>query len=288
MLAIIKKFRTLIAYCFLTLFSLTCIILSGTNFTMSLKNIYMVGIFPIQKAALSLSRAIERIYNNINDMNNLVDELSASRKRLAEVEGAMTSIEDLKRDNERLRKLLNERLEMEYSVEYARVVSKDPQNYYTTIVIDKGTANGIEIGMPVIGYNKGTKGIVGKIIEVKRNYSKVLPLIDRNSQIGVMLDVSRNVGILQGQSLQTVLCHLQFIDKSVEVEEGEFVITSGMGGVFPKGYIIGTVFKVEKKNYGLFHDIYVKPVIEFASLEDVYVIKKITDNDLTDLIEEGL
>ena len=70
------------------------------------------------------------------------------------------------------------------------------------------------------------------------------------------------------------------------VEEGERVVTSGMGGVFPKGILVGTIFKVEKKNYGLFHDLYVEPSVDFSTLENVYVIKKIPDQEIIMLANE--
>ena len=282
--AVLLRFKSLIAYCLLTLFSVSCIIFSGTNFSLSLKNIYMFSIYPLQTAGLRISRSLGRIYENINDINNLQEELNLSRSRLVKLENTMVSVEELKRDNIRLRKILGERFEMDY-VEYAQVVSKDPQNFFMTIVVDKGSANGIEVGMPVIGYSKGIKAVVGKIIEVKRNHSKILPLIDQNSQIGAMLDISRNAGVLRGQSIKNTLCYLQFIDKSIEVEEGELVVTSGMGGVFPKGYVIGRVFNVEKKNYGLFHDIYVEPTIDLSSLEEVYIIKRSVNTEILELTD---
>ncbi len=285
--AILKRFKSLIAYCLLSLFSIACIIFSTSNFSLNIKNIYMFTIYPLQNAGSNISRSLGRIYENINDIGRLQEELNVSRSRLAELENTMVSIEEVQRDNERLRRILGERFEME-NTEYAQVVSKDPQNFFMTIVVDKGSANGIKVGMPVIGYSKGLKAVVGKIIEVTPNYSKVLPLTDQNSQIGAMLDISRNAGILKGQSIRSTLCYLQFIDKSVQVEEGEVVVTSGMGGVFPKGYLIGRVFNIEKKNYGLFHDIYVEPTINLSSLEEVYIIKRNVDAEVLSLTSEDM
>ena len=70
------------------------------------------------------------------------------------------------------------------------------------------------------------------------------------------------------------------------MEEGDRVITSGMGGVFPRGILVGTIFKVEKKSYGLFHDLYVEPVVNFSTLENVYIIKKIPDREIVNLANE--
>ena len=89
-----------------------------------------------------------------------------------------------------------------------------------------------------------------------------------------------------GQSPKSTQTHLQYIDLQMDVEEGERVVTSGMGGVFPKGILVGTIFKVEKKNYGLFHDLYVEPAVNFSTLENVYVIKKIPDQEIIMLANE--
>ncbi len=283
-LAFIIRFKSIVLYCFLSLFSIACIVFSATDFSFNLKSAYMFGIYPLQVAGLNISRSLGRVYDNIHDINTLQEELNISRQRLAELENTMADVEELRDDNERLRRILGEKLEID-NVEYAQVVSKDPQNFFMTIVINKGSTSGIAIGMPVIGYSRGVRAIVGKIIEVRANYSKVLPLTDKNLQIGAMLDISHNSGILMGQSLSSTLCYLQFIDKSVDVEVGELVVTSGMGGVFPKGYAIGHVFNIEKKNYGLFHDIYVEPIIDLSSLEEVYIIKRTIDPEITELLQ---
>ncbi len=283
-LSFIVKFKSIVLYCFLSLFSIACIVFSATDFSFNLKSLYMVGIYPLQVAGLNISRSVGRIYENINDIDRLQEELNISRQRLAELETTMANVAELRTDNDRLRRILGEKLEID-NVEYAQVVSKDPQNFFMTIVVNKGTTSGIAVGMPVIGYSKGIRAVVGKIIEVRANYSKVLPLTDKNLQIGAMLDISRNSGILMGQSLNSSLCYLQFIDKSVDVEEGELVVTSGMGGLFPKGYAIGHVFNIEKKNYGLFHDMYVEPIIDLSSLEEVYIIKRTMDPEITQLLE---
>ena len=127
---------------------------------------------------------------------------------------------------------------------------------------------------------------MGKVVEVRRYNSRILSLVDQRSQISVMLESSRTTGIMVGQSPKSTQTHLQYIDLQMDVEEGERVVTSGMGGVFPKGILVGTIFKVEKKNYGLFHDLYVEPTVNFSTLENVYVIKKVPDQEIIMLANE--
>ena len=101
-----------------------------------------------------------------------------------------------------------------------------------------------------------------------------------------MLESSKATGIMSGQNPRSTQTHLQYIDLQIDVEEGEKVYTSGMGGVFPSGILVGNVFKVEKKNYGLFHDLYIEPIVNFSTLENVYVIKKIPDREIIMLANE--
>ncbi len=261
-------------------------VLNRSNFVFNLQSIYALGVYPIQSATKSVSRAFVYLYTSITDIFTLQGQVQVLKDRIAELSGAALEYEQLSAENDRLRALLNEAPTDEYALEYAEIVSKDPQNFYTTIVINKGSAHGIVVGMPVISYQNGYKGLVGKVVEVRRYNSRILSLVDQRSQISVMLESSRTTGIMVGQSPKSTQTHLQYIDLQMDVEEGERVVTSGMGGVFPKGILVGTIFKVEKKNYGLFHDLYVEPTVNFSTLENVYVIKKVPDQEIIMLANE--
>ncbi|MDO6993836.1 rod shape-determining protein MreC [Brachyspira innocens] len=280
------KHKLLTLYILLNLIAAMLMVLNRSNFVFNLQSIYALGVYPIQSATKSVSRAFVYLYTSITDIFTLQGQVQVLKDRIAELSGAALEYEQLSAENDRLRALLNEAPTDEYALEYAEIVSKDPQNFYTTIVINKGSAHGIVVGMPVISYQNGYKGLVGKVVEVRRYNSRILSLVDQRSQISVMLESSRTTGIMVGQSPKSTQTHLQYIDLQMDVEEGERVVTSGMGGVFPKGILVGTIFKVEKKNYGLFHDLYVEPTVNFSTLENVYVIKKVPDQEIIMLANE--
>ena len=261
-------------------------VLNRSNFVFNFRSIYSLGIYPIQNATKNISKAFVYIYTSVKDIFTLQSQIQVLRDRISELSGTALEYEQLRRENERLRALLNEVPTYNYPLEYAEIVSKDPQNFYSTIVINKGSANGIVVGMPVISYRNGYMTLVGRIVEARRYNSRVLSLIDQRSQISVMLESLRATGIMTGQSPKSTQAHLEYIDLQLDVEEGDRVITSGMGGVFPRGILVGTIFKVEKKNYGLFHDLYVEPVVNFSTLENVYIIKKIPDREIVNLANE--
>ena len=282
----IIKHKLLILYITLNLIAGILMVLNRSNFVFNFRSIYSLGIYPIQNATKNISKAFVYIYTSVKDIFTLQSQIQVLRDRISELSGTALEYEQLRRENERLRALLNEVPTYNYQLEYAERVSKDPQNFYSTIVINKGSANGIVVGMPVISYRNGYMTLVGRIVEARRYNSRVLSLIDQRSQISVMLEGLRATGIMTGQSPKSAQAHLEYIDLQLDVEEGDRVITSGMGGVFPRGILAGTIFKVEKKNYGLFHDLYVEPAVNFSTLENVYIIKKIPDREIVNLANE--
>ncbi len=280
------KHKLLILYIVLNLVAGILMVLNRSSFVFDLQAIYTLGVYPIQSATQNISKAFIHLYTSITDIFTLQKQIQALRERIAELSGTALEYEQLVAENSRLRALLNEAPTYNYPLEYAEIVSKDPQNFYSTIIINKGSANGIVVGMPVISYRDGYKALVGKVVEVRRYNSRVLSLIDQRSQVSVILESSRATGIMSGQNPRSTQTYLQYIDLQIDVEEGEKVVTSGMGGVFPKGILVGTIFKVEKKNYGLFHDLYIEPAVDFSTLENVYVVKKAPDQEIISLSNE--
>ncbi|MFA7465617.1 MAG: rod shape-determining protein MreC, partial [Syntrophales bacterium] len=132
--------------------------------------------------------------------------------------------------------------------------------------INKGTADGSKAGLAVIS----VEGVVGRIVESSWNVSRVLLAIDYNSNIDAMIQGTRSQGILQGGGAMG--CNLKYVERSEEVKVGDAVLTSGMGGIFPKGLLIGTVVSVDRKDSGLFQKIEVMPAVYFSRLEEVSVI----------------
>lgn len=261
-------------------------VLHRSDFSFDIKSIYSVSIYPLQSATKNISQSFVKLYTGISDIFVLQDQILILRDRIVELEGTALEYDELYRENVRLRQILNERPKDEYPLEYAEIISKDPQNFYTTIIVNKGSVHGLSVGMPVISYQYGIKGLVGKVIETRLYSSRVLAIVDQRSKTSVMLEASRVTGIMSGQSPKATQAYLEYIDRDVDVDEGERVITSGMGGVFPKGILVGTIFKIEKKSYGLFHDIYIEPIVDFSSLEDVYIVKKMPDEEVLELLDE--
>lgn len=164
---------------------------------------------------------------------------------------------------------LSQMLDLSHSIDEptlaAHVVGRDPSLWFKTMTIDKGISAGVEKGMPVVT----VEGVVGQVINVSPRFSKVLLAIDPNSAIDAIVQSTRALGIIKGNGLGY---RLEYVLKEKEIVADDLVITSGMGGVFPKGLLIGTIADVGKDRRGMFHSIAVRPAVDFRELEYVTVI----------------
>jgi rod shape-determining protein MreC len=169
----------------------------------------------------------------------------------------------------RLRKLLNLTEDLPNRAVAARVVDRSRTSLFKMILINKGTADGLRVGLPVLS----EQGVVGRIIETAWHASQVLLLIDENSNIDALIQRSRAQGILQGAGAAG--CNLKYISRVEEVQVGDVVLSSGLAGVFPKGLLIGVVTGASRKGEGLFQKIDVAPAVDFGKVEEVLAL--ITD-----------
>jgi rod shape-determining protein MreC len=166
----------------------------------------------------------------------------------------------------RLRKLLAIKNGFPYRTVAARVIDSNRTSLFKTLLINKGTADGLRVGLAVLS----DQGAVGRIIETSWHASRVLLMIDENSNIDALIQRSRAQGILQGAGAAGG--NLKYISRTEEVLPGDVVISSGLAGVFPKGMLLGVVTGVSRKEGGLFQKIDVAPAVDFGKLDEVMAV----------------
>ncbi|MHB8790833.1 MAG: rod shape-determining protein MreC [Desulfobulbaceae bacterium] len=198
------------------------------------------------------------------------DENKRLWKELQEYRDAANRNREALATNTRLRKLLEFKEGTELPTVAARIVGKDPSLWFRSVVIDRGTNDGVTKGMPVVTGD----GVVGQVFAASPNFAKVLLAISPSSAIDVLLQKSRVRGILKGTGSLT--CSLEYVLKTVDVQEGDQVVTAGYGGLFPTGMPVGVVSKVMKQRRGMFLEIEVTPTVDFLTLEDLLVIQRET------------
>jgi len=148
----------------------------------------------------------------------------------------------------------------------AQIIARDPSRWFKTVLVNKGQKDGVTKDMAVVT----SEGVVGRVIGVSPNTAKALLITDPNSALDVIVQRSRTQGIMEGKVEE--VCILKYVQKNEDVQLGDKVITSSLGGIFPKGLMTGTVTKVERKRPGIFQYIEVTPSVDFSRLEEVLIL----------------
>ena len=170
----------------------------------------------------------------------------------------------------RLETLLDLKRQVALPVIGARVIAYDPTLWSRSAIINQGKAQGVKEGLPVLA----PQGIVGRIVGVYPEYSKVMLIVDRKSSADAMVQRTRIRGMLKGKGGNR--CSLEFVPKSADVQVGDLVLASGLAGLYPKGLVFGKVTTANKKNPGVFQEIEVSPNVDLSTLEEVLVVKVAT------------
>lgn len=279
------RHKTIIAFIFFTLFCLISLTAQTSSTITSIEELVSLFVVPFQRGYEALQSGVRRFWVGFTEMGELREELQRTRQKLMKYEQIADELNELKKENERLRQQLQMASRIEYESIPARVISRDPDNWYRTIILDRGSIDGVKVNMPVVAYSGAEKAVIGKIIDVRGSVSRVLPIIAPEMKLGVMLQSSRYPGLLHGISSNSVLCVMDYVSKSALVKFGDLVITSGQGGIFPQGLSVGKVLKAEIMEASAYQRVIVIPTVDYEKLEDVFILKKEPDQEFLELLK---
>ncbi|MDH3327807.1 MAG: rod shape-determining protein MreC [Desulfobulbaceae bacterium] len=223
---------------------------------------------PVQQVFSRAAGYVNVFKEQYVDLIDVRDENKRLWKELQETRAAAYKNREAMATNAKLKKLLEFKESTDLPLVSTRIIGKDPSLWFRTVIVDRGSSDGVFKGMPVVTGD----GIVGQIITVSPNYSKVLLAISPSSAIDVLLQKSRVRGILKGTGSLTF--KLDYVLKTVDVKEGDYVVTAGYGGLFPSGLPVGIVSKVIKKRRGMFLEIEVTPAVDYLTLEKLLIIQQ--------------
>ncbi|MDP8265465.1 MAG: rod shape-determining protein MreC [Candidatus Aceula meridiana] len=215
-----------------------------------------VILFPFKEFKKAIS-----YHKTYDDYQDLKKEADTFKRRLQEQEEVL-------KENNRLKKLLELKQSAVFSSTAANVIARNPSNWSAAIIIDKGSRDGIEQGMPVVS----SLGVIGKIIEVGVKTSKVMLLTDPRFSVAVLIQRNREQGLVSG-SLQG-LCRMQYLSPDVVIEIGDKVTTSKLSSFFPEGLLIGKVVDVRESLSSPTIECLVEPAVSLSQIEEVIVIKR--------------
>lgn len=238
--------------------------LEGPSFWESL--LYRLG-SPFYKAFSSVRDRYTVWSTAFQDKLALLAQNESLKAELEAIEALKAELAEAKKENERLRDLLNFVETAPGRYEVAKVVSRNPSKWFSTIGISKGALDGVEVDCAVVSRS----GLVGRVISVEDHYSTVLLITDPESGVGALVERSRDYGVTLGGSGPTTLVFRLF-SKDTDVQTGDKILTSGVGSKYPSGLLIGEVVSVYVPQPGLVKEAVVRPATDLEHLEEVMVL----------------
>ncbi|MBA1335228.1 MAG: Rod shape-determining protein MreC [Firmicutes bacterium] len=222
---------------------------------------------PVTKFVTVIVNFVRNSVTGIAEIGGLRDTNELLNQQVISLRAQVRELEALRQENQRLREMLDfKNSHSEFDLIGCSIIGKDPNNIFSTFIIDKGRNDGIGKNMPVLT----NAGLVGQVMEVGENWAKVIPLSDPRSSVSIIVNRTRDAAILKGNMESRLNGQ---ISPEAPVVEGDEVVTSGMGEVYPKGLLVGKIVQVKTDENQLLRYITVEPVIDFEKLEEVFVLK---------------
>src|SRR5919197_2773980 len=224
------------------------------------------GIFSeVQRGVSSGIMGVRRVWNGYIGLRALKSENDSLKRQLADAQVALQAQRALADRSRGLEKLLEMRDRSDLRMTAAEIIGAAATPDFRTLTIDKGTRDGLRPDMSVIA----PAGVVGRIVMPSARAAKVQLLLDRNAAAGAIIERSRAQGVVVGTGEDRL--RMENVSEASDIVVGDVVVTSGIEGIYPKGFIIGRVDAVEK-NGPSYRSITVKPAVDFSSLEEVLVV----------------
>lgn len=227
---------------------------------------------PVQELAMNIGHRLKRLVSLPFAAISTADENQLMKKRITELEGLLRQTEELKTENERLKKLLdfktNQAPIIGFQVSGAVVIGRDPNNWFGIITINKGSNDGVRPNMTVINQ----QGLIGRVTSVGADTAEVLLITDPRSGVSALVQQNRVPGMVEGIAGFQGQVRMVHISLGASVEKGEAVVTSGVGSIYPKGVPIGWIQEVGREPSGLFGSAVIIPYVDFNCLEEVMIV----------------
>jgi rod shape-determining protein MreC len=232
-----------------------------------------VGISSLFLPLFGLANSSDQVANKAGDAittrKELLKQNEALRDENQNLRLQAMQAQETARENARLRQLLDWRQARPWKMKLARVVLRDPANWWRTVQIDKGRLDGLSNNLPVLTM----EGLVGRISAVGPATSTVVLIGDRDCKVAAQVKETRDTGVIGATDpLDNSLVTLGFLSKNAKLAPGEDVTTSGLGGIFPAGIPIGKVADSRAVEYGLYTEARVKLAANMGSLDEVWVL----------------
>lgn len=230
-----------------------------------------VVVTPFQSAISWVGSQLNYVTSNIWEIATVHQQNKMLRNEVEQLRIQNLHASEYDAENQRLRALLGyKQSATQFNLVAARVIGRESATWSSVIEINRGTRDGVDVDMAVVT----EKGLVGHVIEAGPTSSKVELILDPRSSVGTLVQRadSRVAGIVEGDMDNPTMPRMVNIPKTADVDEGDVIVTSGFGGVYPKGLMVGTVSEMRNDEGGLLKIAILEPAVDFQRLEDVMVI----------------
>ncbi|MBF0340928.1 MAG: rod shape-determining protein MreC, partial [Magnetococcales bacterium] len=209
---------------------------------------------------------VERFQSRLTELSQLDRENRQYKAELERLRPLGVRLEELEKENQRLKSLLQMRPDPNFHALAVRVVGDSSSAFARSFIVNVGRQDGVIVNAPVTVPD----GLVGRVVRASESASLVLSMLDLNSRVPVLIQRSRVKAVAAGQN-DTQLS-LEYLPKDADVVVGDLVVTSGTGGIFPKGLVVGKVVSLEAGEDGLFREAMVQPMVDFDRIEEAHLL----------------
>ena len=220
----------------------------------------------VQRGTMALIDGVRGMWSGYIALRQVQQENTTLKQELQAMQVALQQERAEAQRTDNLRQLLELRQRANLDTVAAEVIAGAASPDFKTVTIDKGSSDSLDTDMAVIS----PAGVVGRIILPSRRASKVQLLIDRNAAAGALIERTRVQGVVVG--IGDGMLRMQYVPGTADVKTGDLVVTSGIDGIYPKGFVIGTIDHADR-GAGAYHEIVIRPAVDFSRLEEVLIVR---------------
>lgn len=265
----------------LILISSVMLAFNSGSFVINFKKVGFSVVSTIEKGVHSVVDGVSDTFNAVSELRKLKKDYNDLLIKLDKYEEMQRTNADIRKENERLKEQLDFAVSLDEKNIPARIISRDLDNAFSYLTIDKGSVNGIKKNMQVIAFQNGNQGLVGKVVQVGTFTSQIMPIYNINNMVSARIQNTRDLGLVNGLGSQDQPLMMQYIRKRVaeSLNFGDIIVTSGENDNYMRDIPIGYISKITVVDYNSSLNIELTPIIDFARLETVVVINQKELND---------
>lgn len=249
---------------------LLAVFISFTSFRdlFGVRSLLQAVIYPFQSVAFSLWRGVVNMPASFAAYRKISNQNAELKGKLKNLQPKLSLLKELLRENTRLRAALfyKQKNPYRFRLLHAQVIGKSPNPWFSILEINHGSQGGVRRDMSVMVKD----GLVGRIVEVSKFSSKVMPITDAQSSVAAVDGRSRDFGVVKGGYSNKLF--MKHVDAGGDIKVGDVIVTSNISTIFPPGIPIGKVSQASKKEHDLFYHIEIKPAVDFRKIEEVFII----------------